>query len=647
MRASMTLLGLILVGCAAGRAHEPQGVAPVGSCEALEQVIEDAAVRDVAWLLEPARWSRKQVWSVADADARTYCQTSYGDRAGDRWQRTLLVDATRGATLLPLGAPGRWATLTDAALHVVEADGQEARVLGTLPAFQGDWLLGAEGNHLLVVHQFWTRAQCTELGLVCPDVDGAFFRIQRVDASDPSHPVVADDLFLAGAPRWSVGADPMIVSRAPAFLESLPYCPPSDDLVRLAGEPEEMRDALAQLLADDEAAIRARTLADWALPGWRRGAGGALEPLPIDCASFVRPREAVELGLTTSWPEAANALAPAATLVGEVDDVFGDAGRRSWFLSSPGWHGDFEPREPDEVVEDHSVLLRLEPDDVGRLAAAAVVIPGRIVQGTFRQFAERLDLVTRTVRRGPAADGDRRGYGTQEVSRFVRAPADLSAVSAGRPDLPAMLYAMAAGEDALVMTSPGLFPPEVWDTRRAEEPVHVAGLDTGERDVPLVTMVAPTDPDDLGWERLLVVSVQSLYEAVGERRMYATLVDLADPAAPRTVEEIELGALPGIDDLSTVAESVRLLRREQLVVVRVGSDQEAEQRVLRYDDDGFEDLGTVSHTDLLEGAGMPIAFGRALLDVATDGERLVTSSNAGLRVSPLDAVGDYAATLAY
>jgi hypothetical protein len=604
------------------------------ACTDLENYIEDTAVAQMRSQLEAARdglpgWGGwRGPWPIAVADG------------------TLVLSAQATAAASP--APADFTTTNTQVAGVDEADfvkndgtriftlsGErlyaarswpppQLQVLGTLRIEGYPRELFLDGQDRAVV--FSTiyepyplagalRVRC--LSLDCGYSSANTIKITVVDVSDMANLRVVREVFLPGSYQSArkIGSSVRIV-----LSDSFRYPPemkwyPAYDPVKWSTK-EGQRAAYDSLIAENEVAIRSRTLDEW-LPPAKLTVAGVSTSLPQSCTDFARVSAPTQLGLASvvTLNLAAGSVART-TIMAETGQIYASA--NNLYLATGHWWS-----WPAIGQEDSTYIHKFDitqPSQAVYLASGTV--PGHIVdQFSLDESASgHLRVVTTVDRRVPDTQNPQNTWGTiTTVNRLsvLAQERDALTVVGSSPDLAKGERVMSSriiGDKGFVVTFRQIDPLFTFDLSDPTSPRVVAELK-----IPgFSTYMHPLDAN-----HLLTIGTFIPEPVAGQpvnwqaRALQLAIFDVSDLAAPRQTHVKLVGTAYGWSEAQSEHRAFNYFAAKKLLAIPFSdwdvtasgsaywSAFTSDLRVYSVDAaTGFTARGALSMRDLYQSAGV-------------------------------------------
>ncbi len=367
---SLTLCSLPLVlggaetGCGKNQEDPPAiqqhlALQSFTSCEALENYIEDQAVRDM----------QEQLDCIKDGG---YCG------GGEIFASAPVADAAAGAKA---SGPSAYTKTNTQVSGVDEADfmkndgtrifvlsGQKLRAVRSWPADQMSLAgsLGIEGyptqmfldeqNRIIVFSSVYTKydgfvdgggaGRSADLAPCGQGLDGCGYyygnttKVTVVNVADIANLKVISEYYLPGSYANSRRIDSsvrLVLSDGFRWPAAVQFWPNSTDPT-LYGDKKRWNATLDELKVQNERVIRAQSLSQWLPPSRRKLADGTLINVPYQCSDFYQSNAPVHLGMATVATldlTAPDAAPTQSTILGEVGQIY--ASPSSLYIASPHW----------------------------------------------------------------------------------------------------------------------------------------------------------------------------------------------------------------------------------------------------------------------------------------------------------------------
>jgi uncharacterized secreted protein with C-terminal beta-propeller domain len=370
------ILATLLAGCGGGggEAQAPSGVekeaslvafAGPSACTDLEAYVEDTAVAPAARAeaAAPSAYTstNNQVAGVDEADFVKNDGTRIFVLSGDR-----------------LHAARSWPP-------------EQLHVAGSIAIEGWPQQMFLDGPDRVVVFSSVSTAPVAPPGEPVPIADSlwcdspscgyapAMVKVSLVDVSDLAAPRLVREVYLPGsyrAARMNGRSVRLVLTDSFAYPAIVRWGPAWDPAVW--SDPGKLRAAYDALIADNEKAIRDRTLDDW-LPQARSVVAGRSTALPHDCSTFSRVNAPTRMGTLTvatldlSQPDGFSR----ASIMGEADEVYASAS--NLYVATRQWWSWPEPGQTDRT--------HLHKFDISRPERATYVASGSVEGHLADQFS--------------------------------------------------------------------------------------------------------------------------------------------------------------------------------------------------------------------------------------------------------------------
>ncbi len=545
------------VGCG-GRGSDPQPVQSrlalesFGSCEALEEYIEDTAVREMRSTIEQYEKSYR-VYGVpstgAAEDAAAPVAGSAASAPSSYTQTNTQVvgvdeadfvknDGTRifvlsGSTLY-LNRSWPAAELATIGTYKVEGWPREMFLAekDRLVIFSG--VASGDGSSPGPTPAGGDLAPCSDFGC------GTFadsLKVTVLDVSDLAAPKVRQEYYLPGgyANARRIGASVrMVLSDQLRWPTTLQWYP---DETQPGIAFSALNKGYGQLIEENEKKIRAQALSAWLPPIRRKIEAGAIEEIAYQCSDFYKSDAPTRLGLVTVATlnlDAQGALART-TIVAEAGEIY--ASPRHLYVASSHWWSWPEPGQTD-----HTYLHKF---DITQPDRAVYVGSGGLAGQIVDQFAMDEDAdgyfrVATTISRRVEDPSDKRNeWGILETTNRVSVMGEVE----GRLEVVGKTEELAVGERifsarflgnrGFVVTFRQVDPFFTLDLSDPRDPKKV-----GELKIPgFSTYLHPIDESHV----LGIGSYVSPDNAWSSRAIKLSLFDVADFANPKEQSSILVG----------------------------------------------------------------------------------------------------------
>ncbi len=548
-------VGIPLVACSTnGNDFGPVGggqaaLSPFESCEALEQHIENAMVKEMTKQLEnqqswPVFASSGEAAPAADVSTNRSQPVAPKEYTETNTQVAGVDEAdfvkTNGTHIFTLSgrklyAVKSWPAREMARLDDIDIDG-----------FPREMFLDEQGR-IVVMSSMWGHevrsATASDAAFVCDHWgfswgcgQQSITKVTVVDATTPSDLKILRETYLPGAYSTARRADSavrVVIRDTLPTAEGLEYWPEN---YRYSPEDNELawRQAIQPLIARNEARIRARNIDDWIRSPLVKIYGqGDVVQVKRDCSQYFASLAPVRMGLasvaTLNLNDQGNGITSQVTVLGEVGEVY--ASKDALYIASPHWW--FWSLAPGEQNITYLHKFDITDPNVARYTASGTV-EGRILnQFSMDEHKKHLRAATTLSRR--VVDDQTNPWGRIETNNRVTVLAQQgnTLVEVGRTaDLApgeTIQSARFLGDRGFVVTFERIDPLFALDLSEPTKPTVV-----GELKVPgFSSYIHPLDEN-----HLLTIGVDLPEpDSMGrvdwtKRAMKLSLFDVSDMAAP-------------------------------------------------------------------------------------------------------------------
>lgn len=580
-----SLLLASAIGCGQ-RPSQPEGIqqrvnlSSFNSCSALEQYIQDTAVRQMSLNIDaslgggvwrfagggPAAAGRAGADAAAPAAfTRTNNQVAGVDEADFVKNDGTRIFALSGGRVI---AAQSWPPSSLALKSALDIEGWPTQMLlddknrlVVLSQIQTDGSRGggpgAFGSSLVPCPVFGSRA--------CPGGFG-ITKLTVVDVANISAPRVTGEYYLPGsasAARRIGESVRVVLGDQLRWPETLKWWPEYDP-----AHPERLNDRdllraeLERLKTENARIIRAHRLADWLPPGKQRLDGGGEVDLAYSCSDFYRSNAPVQLGVVTIATLDLDARSVGRTsLIGEPGEVY--ASKDSLYLASRHWWWWPRPGE-----RDHTYLHKF---DISRPERAAYVASGGVPGWIVDQFSmdEHRGFLRVATSVATLVDDPARPVGRTEVSSRVSVLAEaaggLEVVGRTEDLAPGerLFSSRFVGDQAFLVTFRQIDPLFTIDLRDPSHPRKV-----GELKVPgYSTYLHPVDSG-----HLLAIGVHQPDPSSRpidwrDTWLQISLFDVSNPADPREQAVERVGSSYGWSDATYDHKAFNFFPERKLLAI--------------------------------------------------------------------------------
>jgi hypothetical protein len=431
-------------------------------------------------------------------------------------------------------------------------------------------------------------------------------KVTVVDVTDMSSPQVVDELYLPGSYsnarrtgetvrlllndhfRWPAG-----MKWSPEYNESLW----KDD--------DRLRDAIDDLMKQNEKVIRERTLAQWLPTGWRKRPDGSKVEVGYDCRDFYRSNAPAKLGFVTVAtlnPGATESTVRRSSLVASPGEIY--ASKDALYLASQHWWW-----WPTDGQVTHTYLHKFDTRSAGvaRYVGSGVVEGHLLNQFSMDEHEGVLRVATTIATLRVTEDAP---WGRQETTNRVTTfrEQDGRLVKAGQSEDLAVgeriFSARFIGNKGYVVTFRQVDPLFTFDLSDPENPRKV-----GELKVPgFSSYIHP-----LGENHLLTVGMHVPENQTDwrQRAVKLSLFDVSNPAEPKEAFTQLVGTAYGWSESLWEHKAFNFFPAKGLLAIPFSdynptstdywSGFRSELKVFRVDTaTGFTPVGAVSMADVYQ-----------------------------------------------
>lgn len=556
-RRALVLLSTILgagFGLTACQGEGPPGIRTsglaleaFGTCEELEQYVEDQAVELMKTRLRDDNWYAPRV--LAGAEDNASARTGQGPSAYTK--TNVQVEGVDEADFVKTNGTHIF-VLTANRLYITKSwPAAELSVLSDveLEGYPSEMFLDEVRNRVVVLASVFAPYARRPDGVTidCLAWGGCgewavASKLTVIDVSAPSAPRVEQEIYLPGwyqNARRIDGSVRVVLGDSFRWPDGVRWWPETGEDFT---QPAMFDRDRTQLIAENERIIRAQTLRDWLPYPLRRLPDGTLIDVGYECSDFYHANTTVDLGFTTvatldlDHPDAE----PARTsIIAQTHEVY--ANQQSLYLST--WHWWWWP-EPGQ--EDFTYLFKFDlTDPADAVFTAAGGVAGHILnQFSLDDHQGFLRVATTVARR---VEDDDNEWGRLETANRVSVLAERS----GALEVVGQTEDLAAGETiqsarfigtrGFLVTFRQIDPLFALDLSNPENPRVV-----GELKVPgFSSYIHP-----LGDNHLLTIGVHMPDPGTGqvnwnERRMKLSIFDVTDLANPQELFTETVGTANG------------------------------------------------------------------------------------------------------
>ena len=677
-----------LFGCGGSGLGEPAGIQnrltleSFGSCDALEQYIEDEAVLDMKTQLDSVKsggwygplFGRAEATGAPAADSATKSAPSAYTKTNTQVAGVDEADFVKndGTRILQLVGQKLYATRSWPA-NTLAVSGSL-----TVEGYPTQMFLD-EKNRVVIFSGVYTKYDgFTDGGgvlgggggvaadVACgPSFCGYYpsntTKVTVVDATDISKLTVVGEYYLPGsyADSRRIGSSVRIVLRDsfrwPAALKWWPDST-SGDLFQKGNEAK-LDAAIETLKADNERLIRAQGLSQWLPAQKRKLLDGRTIDVPVNCTDYYKSNAPTHLGVATVATLDLDSAAASPTLpitntsvLGEVGQIY--ASKSALYIASDHWWWWPKPGQTD-----YTYLHKFDITDKSRARyVASGGVEGHIVdQFSMDESADAFFRIATTINtRVPDTDPKTNPWGRIETTNRISVLKE----SAGALSITGKSEDVAKGERiyssrfvgnrGFVVTYRQVDPLYTFDLSNPAAPKRV-----GELKVPgFSTYIHPLDANNL-----LTIGVYTPDPSGGavdwrERRLQLSIFDVSDFANPKQKFTQLVGTAYGWSDATYDHKAFNYFPERKLLAipfsdytVTTSGDPwgsfTSELRVYNVDaTTGFSLKGTVGLKDVYVSAGSPDfryyytpAVRRSVMATDAGQDYVYAISDAGIRVA--------------
>lgn len=690
-----------LLGCGGSGLGEPAGIQNrltlenFGSCDALEQYIEDQAVLDMKLQLDSIKsggwygpfFGRAEATSAppaADSGAGAKGPSAYTQTntqvAGVDEADFVKNDGTRILQLVgqKLYATRSWPANTLAISGSVSIEGYPTQMFldekNRVVVFSGVYTKYdgfTDGGGVLAGRGVADIAACAGPG--CGYYYSNTTKVTVVDVSNIASLKVVGEYYLPGgyADSRRIGSAVRIVLRDSfRWPSTLKWWPESANGELFTKGNEGKLDAAIEVLkADNERLIRGQSLAQWLPAQTRKLADGKTVEIPLSCGDFYKSNGSVHLGVATvatlDLDSTSGSPITRTSIMGEVGQIY--ANKTSLYIASDHWWWFPKPGQTD-----YTYLHKFDLTDKSRARyVASGGVEGHIVdQFSMDENASGFFRIATTINtRVPDADPKTNPWGRLETTNRITVLKESAGalVVSGKSEEVAKgerIYSSRfVGDRGFVVTFRQVDPLFTFDLSNPAAPKRV-----GELKVPgFSTYIHPIDANNL-----LTIGVYMPDPGTGgmvdprERRLQLSIFDVSDFANPKQKFTQLVGSAYGWSDASYDHKAFNYFAERKLLAIPFSDytvsttgdpwgSFSSELRVYNVDATaGFSLRGTVSMKDVYVSAGSPDfryyytpAVRRSVMATDAGQDYVYAVSDAGVRVVTGPTLGTTLGTVIY
>lgn len=699
---SLTLAGSLFAGgsgCGGSGLGEPEGIQnrltleSFGSCEALEQYVEDQAVLDMKLQLDSIKsggwygggFGRLEATGAPAADSAAKGPSAYtktNTQVGGVDEADFVKND--GTRILQLVGQKLYATRSWPANSLA--------ISGSL-AIEGypTQMFLDEKNRVVIFSSVYTkydgfvdgggviggRGGGADVALCAGDGCGYYpsntTKVTVIDATDVSKLTVTSEYYLPGSYANSrrIGSAVRIVLRDSfRWPSTLKWWPESTDgSLYMKGNESKLDAAIETMKADNERLIRAQTLTQWLPAQKRKLVDGKTVDVPINCSDFYKSNASVHLGVATvatlDLDAAATQPITRTSILGEVGEIY--ASKSSLYLASQHWWWWPKPGQTD-----HTYLHKFDITDKSRARyVASGGVEGHIVDQFSMDESETgfFRIATTISTRVPDADPKTNPWGRIETTNRIsvlKESAGSLLVHGKSEDLAKgeRIYSSRfVGDRGFVVTFRQVDPLFTFDLSNPAAPRRV-----GELKVPgFSTYIHPLDANNL-----LTIGVYQPDPGMGgmvdwrERRLQLSIFDVSDFANPKQKCTQLVGTAYGWSEANYEHKAFNYFPERKLLAIPFSDytvsttgdpwgSFTSELRVYNVDPATcFSLRGTVSMKDVYISAGSPDfryyytpAVRRSVMATDAGQDYVYAISDAGVRVASGATLSSVLGTVVY